>query len=28
MAELRIERNKKQSELIGLRPLTLFQETE
>jgi len=28
LAEQRIERNKKQSELIGLRPLTLFQETE
>ncbi|HRE10630.1 MAG TPA: site-specific DNA-methyltransferase [Ignavibacteria bacterium] len=28
MAEQRIERNKKQSELIGLKPLTLFQETE
>lgn len=28
LAEERIERNKKQSELIGLRPLTLFQETE
>lgn len=28
LAEQRIIRNKKQSELIGLRPLTLFQETE
>ncbi|MCS7019033.1 MAG: site-specific DNA-methyltransferase [Cytophagales bacterium] len=28
MAEQRIERNKIQSELIGLRPLTLFQDTE
>jgi site-specific DNA-methyltransferase (adenine-specific) len=28
MAEKRIERNKKQSELIGLHPLTLFQDTE
>jgi modification methylase len=28
LAEQRIERNKKQSELIGLRPLTLFQEVE
>jgi site-specific DNA-methyltransferase (adenine-specific) len=28
LAEQRIERNRKQSELIGLRPLTLFQETE
>jgi site-specific DNA-methyltransferase (adenine-specific) len=28
LAEQRIERNKKQSELIGLRPLTLFQEAE
>lgn len=27
LAEKRIERNKKQSELIGLKPLTLFQET-
>lgn len=28
MAEQRIERNKKQSELLGLRPLTLFQDIE
>lgn len=28
LAEQRIERNKRQSELIGLRPLTLFQEVE
>jgi site-specific DNA-methyltransferase (adenine-specific) len=28
LAEQRIKRNKKQSELIGLRPLTLFQEAE
>lgn len=28
MAEERIERNKKQSELLGIRPLTLFQETQ
>lgn len=28
LTEQRIERNKKQSELIGLRPLTLFQEAE
>jgi modification methylase len=28
MAEERIERNKRQSELIGIRPLTLFQNTE
>ncbi len=26
MAEKRIEKNKKQSELLGIRPLTLFQD--